>query len=90
MRRRASRQPGRRPRNPSTRTEPAVGRMRPSISLNSVLLPAPLWPIRPNSWPRGTDRLDAVHGLQGAEGLCTSRDRIHCHVIGGMAANASS
>ena len=34
---------------------PLVDGIRLSIILNSVLLPAPLWPIRPNSWPRRMD-----------------------------------
>src|SRR5690349_7113520 len=36
---------------------PLVGTIRLSSSLNSVLLPAPLWPISPSSWPRGIARL---------------------------------
>ena len=32
---------------------PAVGRWMPAISLSSVDLPEPLWPIRPYVVPRG-------------------------------------
>src|SRR5581483_6697739 len=37
--------------SPSTPTEPLAGRISPSISFISVVLPAPLWPIRATSSP---------------------------------------
>ena len=40
---------------PSMRTVPAVGRRRPPITFNSVLLPAPFGPKIANT-PPGTDR----------------------------------
>src|SRR5215510_7856724 len=48
---------GRRPvmSRPWYRSRPAVGALRPVMRLNSVVLPAPLGPIRPKSSPRGTE-----------------------------------
>src|ERR1700676_3695331 len=42
---------------PSRSTLPAVGSCKPVITLNSVVLPAPLGPIRPVTRPGSTSRV---------------------------------
>jgi hypothetical protein len=39
---------------PSIRMRPALGRSRPDRQRNSVVLPAPLAPIKHTDWPRST------------------------------------
>ncbi len=51
---------------PSIRIVPASGRSSPTIWFTSVVLPAPLWPSRPYTWPASTVRLTAVVGWRAA------------------------
>ena len=41
---------------PATVMRPASGRSNPTICETSVVLPAPLWPSSPTTWPDGTRR----------------------------------
>src|SRR3954469_23274078 len=41
---------------PCMRTAPSVGRRIPAITLSSVVLPLPLWPIRPSDSPSRTSK----------------------------------
>ena len=66
MRRRTARKPVPRTGSPWMRISPAVGGTSPSIILNRVLLPAPLWPISPNTSPSADLEVDAVDRAHGA------------------------
>src|SRR2546427_1919723 len=49
---------------PRTESRPDVGRIRPAISLSSVLLPAPFGPITARSEPGATVRLTSVRAIR--------------------------
>ena len=41
---------------PKTLIRPSVGRIRPMSMRSDVVLPAPLGPSRPSTWPRRTSK----------------------------------
>src|SRR6266550_1774238 len=49
---------------PRTESRPDIGRIRPAISLSSVLLPAPFGPITARSEPGATIRLTSVRAIR--------------------------
>ena len=50
--------------SPSKNMRPLSGLMKPDISANSVVLPAPLGPISARRLPRGNARLTSLHGRE--------------------------
>jgi hypothetical protein len=66
MRRRTSRKSCPSTAAPSMRICRCSSGISPSIILNRVLLPAPLWPMRPNSSPLHDIQRDAVHRVHRA------------------------
>ena len=57
---------------PRMRIVPASGRVSPSSIRISVVLPAPLWPRKPNAQPRGHAQVEVDHGGALAEASCVS------------------
>src|SRR5256884_2747673 len=57
----------------SQRMSPASGRVSPLMQLRSVVLPAPLGPMIPNTWPGSTVKVTPARALTPPNRLLTSR-----------------
>src|SRR5438093_8701360 len=57
----------------SQRMSPASGRVSPLMQLRSVVLPAPLGPMMPNTWPGSTVTVTPARALTPPNRLLTSR-----------------
>src|SRR5438034_1201449 len=57
----------------SQRMSPASGRVSPLMQLRSVVLPAPLGPMMPNTWPGSTVKVTPARALTPPNRLLTSR-----------------
>src|SRR3954454_22523120 len=57
---------------PSTVSRPSVGRMMSSAMRSVVVLPAPLPPRKPNTWPSGTEKLSSSTARVRSNLLLTS------------------
>src|SRR5205823_6217916 len=69
---------------PSVRTLPPVGWIRPSISLISVLLPAPLWPTRPTHSPAWSEKVTSRTATWRPNALVTLDRVIRGSVMGSV------
>src|SRR5688572_16973897 len=75
--------------NPNTRTVPDCGRSSPSTCLISVVLPAPLPPISPNTPPRGMDSETSSSAVLSPNRLVTRCSSI-TELVGVMGASMVS